>query len=143
MFPKSWQTPNLLLEGKEKSDDVPPSIESHNQLLNCAALIIIVYNPATRAQASAGDFLGIMSIGCVLENMRLMATKFGIGFHVVSALSDNKAETTIKQMLNIPDHLKIAISFRLGYPKGSPKYLRVRRDVAAFAHYNNFSNKEI
>jgi nitroreductase len=143
MFPKSWQTPNLLLERKGKSEDVHPSKDSHNQLLNCAALLIIVYNPAIRAPASPGDFLGIMSIGCVLENMWLMATELGIGFHVVSALSDSTAETTIKQMLNIPDHLKIAISFRLGYPLASSKYLRVRRDISAFARYNNFTNQEI
>jgi nitroreductase len=80
-----------------------------------------------------------MSLGCVLENMWLMASSLGIGVHIVSALSSYRVEREIKQLLNIPAHLTVAISFRLGYPVASPKYLRVRRDVNVFAHHNSFA----
>jgi len=47
----------------------------------------------------------------------------------------------IEHMLNISDHLTIAISFRLGYLAAPVRYLRVRRDLNDFAHHNNFENK--
>jgi nitroreductase len=76
-------------------------------------VLIVVYDTRKRAPASEGDFLGIMSLGCVMENMWIMATSLGIGFQIMS-----------------------------GYPssKGS-KYLRVRRNVEDFTHHNKFGSK--
>jgi nitroreductase len=101
-------------------------------------LLLVVYDPNRRAPASEGDFLGIMSLGCMMQNMWLMAESLGLGFHVVSSLSNYEVEKELKKMLNIPAHLMIAISFRLGYPVKPFKYLRVRRDVEDFAHYNGY-----
>ena len=137
MFPKSWLKPNQI-PLKIQNENTDSQTERHHQLLSCTALIILLYDPAKRAPASEGDFLGIMSIGCVLENMWLMAASLGIGLHVVSALSAEEPEMKIKKMLDIPDFLKIAISFRLGYPIFSPKYLRVRREIGGFAHINHY-----
>jgi nitroreductase len=144
MFPKSWLHPVFVPKGEnEEEEEEHPLTERHNQMLDCATLVLVLYDPRHRAPASEGDFLGIMSIGCVLENMWLMATALGIGFHVVSALSGFYTENEIKKMLHIPDHLSIAISFRLGYPTAVGKYLRVRRDVEDFTHYNQYGNRDI
>jgi nitroreductase len=140
MFPKSWQTPNLIPEHKPQHESEPLP-ESHNQLLACPVLIILLYNPAMRAPASENDFLGVMSLGCVLENMWLMASSLGISLHVVSALSDGEAGDKVKELLGIPPHLQIAISFRLGYPPASPAYLRVRRDLNSFTYHNHYGQK--
>jgi len=141
MFPKSWQTPNLIPE-HELHHGQEAVKESHNQLLPCPVLIIILYNPALRAPASKNDFLGIMSLGCVLENMWLMASSLGIGFHVVSALGEGRSGKKIKQLLEIPEQLNIAVSFRLGYPLNAPDYLRVRRDAHHFTHHNVYERKK-
>jgi nitroreductase len=107
-------------------------------------LLIAVYDPSKRAPASEGDFLGIMSLGCVMENMWFMAHSRGIGFHVLSTLSADPAEKEVKRLLNIPENLKIAFACRLGYPVSTPtKYLRVRRDIEDFTHYNRFGNKSV
>lgn len=107
-----------------------------------AALLIVLYDPNHRAPASEGDFLGIMSLGCVMENMWLMAHSLGIGLHIVSSLSGDPVEKEVKNILNIPEHLKIAFSCRLGYPVSAQlDYLRVRRDVEDFTHINQFENK--
>lgn len=140
MFPKSWLHPGLIPE-HSRPEAEHPALERHHQLLSCPALVCLLYNPARRAPASEGDFLGVMSLGCVLENMWLMAASLGIGFHVVSALSGEKVEQELKKMLHIPDELHIAISFRLGYPLSSPAYLRVRRDVNDVVHFNSFQHK--
>jgi nitroreductase len=141
MFPKSWLHPGLIVEHSRENEVEYPLLERHHQLLSCPALVIVLYNPARRAPASEGDFLGIMSLGCVLENMWLMAAGLGIGFHVVSALSGDHVEEELKKLLHIPPELRVAISFRLGYPTASPAYLRVRRDLRDFVHYNHFLKK--
>jgi len=105
-------------------------------------VIIVVYDSNKRAPASEGDFLGIMSLGCVMENMWLMAYSMGIGFQIVLSLRSELVEKEVKSILKIPEYLKIAFAFRLGYPISAPtKSLRVRRDVEDFTHYNQFGNK--
>ena len=99
---------------------------------------IVLYDPARRAPASEGDFLGIISLGCMMENMWLTAFSMGVGFHIVSSISAGPVEKEIKKLLEIPKHLNIAFSVRLGYPTGPVKYLRVRRDIEDFVHYNGF-----
>jgi len=141
MFPKSWLNP-VFIPGRADDDETEhPLSERHNSMLPCPALVMMLYDRSRRAPASKGDFLGVMSLGCVLENMWLMASSLGIGLHIVSSLSGDFVEGEIKRMLHIPHHLSIAVSFRLGYPVAQFKYLRVRRDPVDFVHYNDFENK--
>ncbi|HXD78606.1 MAG TPA: nitroreductase family protein [Puia sp.] len=143
MFPKSWLTPGLIPEQNRVNEPEHPLLERHHQLLSCPMLVLMLYNPARRAPASAGDFLGVMSLGCVLENMWLVSASLGLGLHVVSALSGETVEPAVKTLLHIPDQLRIAIAFRLGYPLAAPDYLRVRRDTGDFVHFNRFGRKGI
>jgi len=39
--------------------------------------------------------------------------------------------------------MRVAFAVRLGYPVAKTKYLRVRRDVDAFTHYNGYEKKGI
>lgn len=141
MFPKSWLSPGLIPEHAAPGEPEHPLLERHNVLLSCPTLVLLLYKQSLRAPASEGDFLGIMSLGCVLENMWLAATKLGIGFHVVSALANEPTASDIKAMLHIPKELSIAVAFRLGYPVATGEYLRVRRDVRDFYHLNYYRNK--
>jgi len=45
-------------------------------------------------------------------------------------------------MLHIPKHLNIAYSFRLGYPVSKTEYLRVRRAISDFNHFNKYDNNK-
>jgi len=139
MFPSALRTP-----------DVKPDNTTNEKMISflerpirtSPVMLIVVYDPNRRAPASEGDFLGIMSLGCVMENMWLMAHSLGIGFHVLSALSADEVQKEIKSLFNIPINLKIAFTCRLGYPLPTPtKYLRVRRDVKDFTYYNRFGNR--
>lgn len=141
MFPKTWQQPGLIPEHSTLNEPEHPLLERHNHILTCPMLVILVYDPTRRAPASEGDFLGVLSLGCVLENMWLMAASLGIGFHVVSALANEPAATQIKRLLHIPAELSIALAFRLGYPIAKGDYLRVRRDVRDSTHINTYRKK--
>jgi len=134
MFPPAWRTP-----GYKPDKDT----DSGRPIQTSPVMLIVVYDPDRRAPASEGDFWGIVSLGCVMENMWLMANSLGISFHVVSAIAADPVEKKVKSILNIPDRLKIPFAFRLGYPVTTPaKYLRVRRNVEDFTHHNRFGNKD-
>jgi nitroreductase len=107
-------------------------------------LLVIFYDPNKRAPASEGDFFGKMGLGCVMENIWLMAQSIGIASHVITALNADSVENKVKSILKIPNQMKIAFSVRLGYPApNSYKYLRVRREIEDFVHQNQFNNKFI
>ena len=137
-FPKLWQTP----EGIEKVLKTSSPSTLSNTINDSQTVLIVVYDTRKRAPASEGDFLGIISLGNVMENMWIMANSLGIGFQIMSVFSSETMEEKIKQILNIPKYLKIAFAIRLGYAisQGS-KYLRVRRNVEDFAHHNEFGSK--
>jgi nitroreductase len=134
LFPPAWRTPGYK---PDKDTDLGRIIQIS------PVMLIVVYDPDRRAPASEGDFLGIASLGCVMENMWLMANSLGISFHVVSAIGTDPVEKEVKKILHIPDHLKIPFAFRLGYPVSLPaKYPRVRRDIEDFTHHNRFGNRD-
>lgn len=138
MFPPALRNP----ETKVDTNTIEQMASFQSQLIQTSpVLLILLYDPGKRAPASQGDFLGIVSLGCVMENMWLMAYTLGIAFHVVSALSAYPTEDEVKKILHIPSNLNIAYSARLGYPVRPIQYLRVRRDIRDFAHHNGFENR--
>lgn len=103
-------------------------------------LLVISYDPNKRAPGSEEDFLGKIGLGCVMENMWLMANSLGIGMHIVSAVSySDDLEKQVKYILGIPENLKLAFACRLGYPiSTNGNYIRVRRDIEDFTHFNHY-----
>jgi len=138
MFPPAWRVPDFSLD--KYNEEADSSLQ--RPFPTCPLMLIVIYDPSKRAPASEGDFLGILSLGCVMENMWLMANSLGIGFHILSSLSADTIEEEVKNILHIPENLKIAFSCRLGYPVSTKeKYLRVRRDIKDFTNLNKFGNK--
>ena len=131
-FPPSWRTPGVKPIPEEGGSRLLPA---------CPTLLVVLYDPARRAPASEGDFLGAISLGCMTENLWLAASSLGIDFHVVSSLANAPAEAEVKRILAIPAHLKIVFGIRLGYASAPPRYLRVRRDIGDFCHHNRFGTK--
>ena len=134
-FPPSWRTPGVK----------PVIEEGRTRLLPaCPVLLIVLYDPSRRAPASEGDFLGIISLGCMMENLWLTANSLGIDFHIVSSLADGPTEKEVKRILAVPEHLKIALGVRLGYAAAAPaRHLRVRRNIEDFSSHNRYGNKDI
>ena len=137
MFPSAWIDPAKMGDVVRECSPMPLT----QSIRGSPCLLIVVYNPQKRAPASEGDVLGFVSLGCVMENMWLMAQSLGISLQILSTFATPAIEKELKKILSIPEPLKIAYSCRLGYPIGATKYLRVRRDTADFAHFNKFGNK--
>ncbi|MGA2767083.1 MAG: nitroreductase family protein [Candidatus Bathyarchaeia archaeon] len=138
VFPSDWRDPTRLDKAVRESRPSP----LNQRIRGSPVLLIVVYDARKRAPASEGDVLGIMSLGCVMENMWLMAQSLGISVQVLSVFSANPVEKEVKRILNVPEYMKTAFVFRLGYPVSAPvKSLRVRRDSEAFTHQGLFGNK--
>ncbi|HBF36492.1 MAG TPA: hypothetical protein DDW50_04145 [Firmicutes bacterium] len=131
-FPSAWTDPGATLEELRATERTLPTSPD---------MLFMLYDPSRRAPASEGDFLGIISLGNVTQNMWLMASTLGIGFHIVSSFGDGVVEKEVKRILSIPDSLKIVYAIRLGYPLSDSGYLRVRREVDDFAHHNHYGKK--
>lgn len=96
-----------------------PFVEWTNQLPEAASLslkeairdslilLIMIYDSRKREPASEGDVLGIMSLGCVMEKMWLMAQTLGISFQIMSVSGVNRISAHdvakgVKRILKIP-----------------------------------------
>ena len=93
MFPPSWRTPGVKPVAEEgRSRPFPP----------CPTLLVVLYDPSHRAPASEGDFLGIISLGCMMENLWLEASSLGIDFQIISGLSSGPTGAEVRRILAIP-----------------------------------------
>ena len=133
-FPPEW-TSEAAQQGRLVSEMRPLG----SQVREGPVLMVLVYDPARRAPASENDFLGAISLGCVIENMWLMATSLGIGFHIISPLANEPLVEDVKRVLAIPAELAVALSIRLGYPIGDAPGPRVRRDLTDFVSRDRYS----
>jgi nitroreductase len=136
-FPPEWRDPAKIEKAVRES--VPRPLRE--RISGSPMLLIVVYDSRKRAPASEGDVLGFISLGCVMENMWLMARSLGISVHILSVFSGDAVEKEVKRILHIPEYMKIAFAVRLGYPISKPtQHLRVRRDIETFVHHNQFGN---
>ena len=139
MFPPEWTDPAKISEAVKKATPMPLT----QSIRGSPTLLIVIYDSRKRAPASHGDVLGFISLGCLMENMWLMAQSLGIGLQILSVFAAPPVETEIKKLLGVPEYMKIAYTCRLGYPTASFPYFRVRRDIEDFIHHNQFGNKGI
>jgi len=68
-----------------------------------------------------------------------MAQSLGVSMHIMSAFGGVQKE--LKKILNIPEYMVFGFACKLGYPVSETKYLRVRRDIGSFTHYNKYGEK--
>jgi nitroreductase len=139
-FPQSWTDPKRLEEVARHGAPSP----LNQRISGSPVILIVIYDPRKRAPASEGDVLGFMSLGCVMENMWLMAQSRGLGFQILSVFGNKPVEKEVKQILMIPEHMRIAYACRLGYPATAPtSQLRVRRNVQDLTHHNRYGSKAV
>lgn len=136
-FPPAWFTP----EARQGRIDAQPQHKLGEEVRKGPILLLVLYDPNRRAPGSEGDFLGIMSLGFMMENMWLAATAQDIGLRIISAFGDDPLASEVKKIIGIPSSLKIALGCRLGYPigKGTVK-ARLHRDVQDFVFMNKYKD---
>jgi nitroreductase len=136
-FPPDWVDPTKISEVAAKSPPVPVG----NYIRGSPMLLVVLYDPNRKAPAQAVDIYGFMSLGCLMENVWLAAESLGVGMQILSLSATASVEKELKQLLDVPEALKIAYTIRLGYPTTPAKGIRVRRDIADFTHHNSYNKK--
>jgi len=135
-FPPAWRDKAKLEIAM--NDKTPGTL---SQTMNGSpTVLVVVYDTRKRAPASEGDVLGALSLGCLMENMWLMAQKLDIGFQIMSVFS-GPVQKDIKKILKIPEYMAVSFAIRLGYPTTRSRYLRVRRDLESFTYGNEYGKK--
>ena len=71
MVPPSWRDPSLFSKLEEATFSEGPSFMSQI-IRHTPTLLVVNYDSRKRAPASAGDILGFISLGCVLQTMWLV-----------------------------------------------------------------------
>ena len=135
-FPPAWRNKETLEIAMK--DTTPGTL--NETIRGSPTILVVVYDTRKRAPASEGDVLGTLSLGCVMENMWLMAQKLGIGFQIMSVFS-GPVQKDIRKILKIPDYMAVSFAIRLGYPTARSRYLRVRRDIESFTYGNEYGKK--
>lgn len=78
-------------------------------------MMFVVYDATKRPPGSEGDPVGLISLGCVLENMWLVCESLELGLHVLTVVSDGPVEQKLKNLLYVPARMKIAFVCSIGY----------------------------
>jgi nitroreductase len=136
-FPGAWTDP----EAWDPESDYRSQLTVLGRAIGETPLLMfVVYDATKRAPGSEGDPVGLISLGCVLENMWLVCESLKLGLHVLTVVSDSPVEQKLKDIMHVPPNMKIAFACSIGYAADpSESYTRVRRDLNDFVHYNNFA----
>jgi len=139
-FPSSFRNPSMF---RKVADECPPMSLSQS-IDGSPTILIVIYDSRKRAPDSEGDVLGLVSLGCVMENIWLMAQSLGISVRILSDFGDKGVDKEVKRILHIPGHMNVVYGLRLGYPiHPMAKNLRVRRELKDFTYYNDYKNKGV
>ncbi len=87
---------------------------NHNVSRGKNIILLVVFDMRKRAPASEGDFLGVLSLGCVMENIWLTAQTLGVSVHIMSACEGVYGD--LKNLLKIPIYMEYGFAYKLGYP---------------------------
>lgn len=114
-FPVAWRDESQLEAAMKDTTPGKPD----ETIRGSPVILIVVYGTRKRAPASEGDVLGMISLGCLMENMWLMAQSLGVGFQIMSGFS-GPVQEDVRRILKIPRNRGISFAVRLGYPAGQP-----------------------
>ena len=141
IYPRAWTDPEAW---NPQSDARSQLTLLGGAVLEPQVLLVVLYDSSIHSPDSKGDALGLMGLGCVMENMWLMSESEGLGMHILTVFRDGAVEKQVQHALHIPPHMKIAFACSLGYPANPAEpYLRVRRDLEDFVHHNQFGHKDV
>jgi nitroreductase len=101
-----------------------------------AAVIVCLADPSESAKV--GPFEGfLIDLAIAIENMALTAWDLGIGSCWIGAFDEGK----VKELLDVPDDLRVVSLLTLGYPDQEPAAKR-RKSLHEILHYEKYEHKQ-
>lgn len=124
-MPRPDRTTRLMLDGTAKLVDT----------LDQAPVIIFVTGPVIYPSWSPREQFTWSALYPAAQNIILAARALGLGTTFTTL--HNTAEPTIRQVLGIPDHIRIAVTIPLGWPDAEFGPVK-RRPLTDFVHRNGW-----
>jgi nitroreductase len=124
-MPRPDRTTRLMLDGTAKLIDT----------LDQAPVIIFVTGPVIYPSWSPREQFTWSALYPAAQNIILAARALGLGTTFTTL--HNTAEPTIREVLGIPDHIRIAVTIPLGWPDAEFGPVN-RRPLADFVHRNGW-----
>jgi nitroreductase len=101
-----------------------------------AAVVVCLANPGESARV--GPFDGfLIDLAIAIENMALAAWDLGLGSCWIGAFSEN----SVKELLGVPDHLRVVSLLTLGYPDEKPRP-KNRKPLKEILHHERYGRSE-
>ena len=101
-----------------------------------AAVVVCLANP--EESAKVGSFDGfLIDLAIAIENIALTAWDLDIGSCWIGAFNEAK----VKELLDVPENLRVVSLVTLGYPDEKPRAKR-RKDLREIIHYEKYGRKE-
>jgi nitroreductase len=140
-YPPAWIDPEAW---NPESDYRSQLTYLESAVLNARVLLVVTYDSSVHAPGSEGHMLGFIALGCVMENMWLMAESLSLSMHVHTVFSDEAVEKQVRSLLKMDPATKIAFACGLGYPvQDAGQDVRVRRELEDFIYHNEFGHKDV
>ncbi len=98
------------------------------------------YGPAAKVHDDAWwEFTLNASLGCAFMNVQLAASSLGLGSMWVSAFRNPDVDQFTRDLLHIPEHLRLYEMLAIGYPDIKPGKKKLRK-ISDVIHYNRADN---
>ncbi len=107
----------LLVEDKDLRNRLVEAASPHQQFLKQAPFILAGCGLNTEYIMRCGHPGYIIDVSIVLDHISLQAAREGLGTCWIGSFYEDKA----REVLQIPDHIRIVQLMSLGYPAASPR----------------------
>jgi nitroreductase len=129
-----WQF--IIVTDASMKKNLSKASRNQESISTAAAVIVCLANPSEAAKV--GPFEGFLVDGSIaIENMALTSWELGIGSCWIGAYD----EKTIKELMEIPEPIRVISLLTLGYPHEKPK-VKNRKILTDILHYERYGRKE-
>jgi nitroreductase len=133
----------IVINDKEKIKNITKASTINRWLKTTPVIIVACGSPKTSGKLNNTEYYKV-DVAIAMEHLVLAAADLGLGTCWIGAFKENK----IKQILEIPDKVKIVALTPLGYPADKEKLTgkilktiagsKKRKQLKEFVHYNKW-----
>jgi len=102
----------IVVQGKEAVEAITEGFFEFNQMVRTVPVILVACARAADDVEHDGKEYYLFDVGMAVENMLLAATDLGLVTHLMTALDEVK----MKEILHIPDDVRVVVATPLAYP---------------------------
>jgi nitroreductase len=136
----------IVVQEKKLVEELSQAFSESNQVIKDAPVILFTCARAVDDVIRNGREYYLFDIGLAVGNMLLAATDLGLVTHLMTAFD----EAQVKQILQLPDDVRVVVATPLAYPLEASYdeaarerlSMRTRKDLKELVYYNRWSEAE-